>query len=235
METCRRPYGRKGNGVHRGCGRKNSSRQGNVEKNKFSTLHTKFSTFKCGKNFLKKERRLEVSLCIYSNILNNQKMIQGLQLAVLQEILLFKRWGNCLLFFPAMERNKDRRGPAPRSASAPVANPGPHYGGRIPGGRTATPARAVIGLPSVLRRCRWSGGFRKAVRLDQESAPVASGCRGWFGCGPVSPPAPTPNIVEVRGGRMTSAPTAALQERTKRNEVSHNVLCLAFFQESGYS
>ena len=30
---------------------------------------------------------------IYSNILNNQKMIQGLQITVLQEILLFKRWG----------------------------------------------------------------------------------------------------------------------------------------------
>ena len=174
-----------------GVWKKKLLQTGQCGKNKFSTLHTKFSTFKCGKNFFKKERRLEVYLYIYSNILNNQRMIQGLQLTVLQEILLFKRWGNCLLFFPAMERTKDRRGPAPRSASAPVANPGPHYGGRIPGGRTATPARAVIGLPSVLRRCRWSGGFRKAVRLDQESAPVATSRRGWSRCGGRRNAAPT--------------------------------------------
>ena len=35
------------------------------------------------------------------------------------------------------------RGLAPRSASAPVANPGPHYGGRIPGNCSAHPARVV--------------------------------------------------------------------------------------------
>ena len=85
---------------------------GQCGKNKFSTLHTKFSTFKCGKIFLKKERRLEVYLYIYSNILNNQKMIQGLQLAVLQEILLFKRWGKFLAVLSSDGKNQWPRPPS---------------------------------------------------------------------------------------------------------------------------
>ena len=48
------------------------------------------------------------------------------------------------MFFPAMERTKDRRGLAPgeckHSSRLP---PDPRYGGRFPGGRTATPARVV--------------------------------------------------------------------------------------------
>ena len=44
-------------------------------------------------------------------------------------------------------------------------------------------ARAVIGLPSLPRRCRWLGSVKKVVRLDAESAPVAravglGGCHG---------------------------------------------------------
>ena len=136
MPPSLRPQGKR---RPQGVWKKKFLETGQCGKNKFSTLHTKFSTFKCGKNFLKKERRLEVSLYIYSNILNNQKMIQGLQLAVLQEILLFKRWGCGVLscyggvpFCSPRKEPKMRRGLAPRSASAPVANSGPHYGGRFP-------------------------------------------------------------------------------------------------------
>ena len=184
-----------------GMWKKKILQTGQCGKNKFSTLHTKFSTFKCGKIFLKKERRLEVYLYIYSNTLNNQKMIQGLQLAVLQEILLFKRWGKFLAVLSSDGKNQWPRPPslAPSgqftlrspgdaaigpAASRPVLHagfpPDPRYGGRFPGERTATPARAVIGSSSVPRRCRWSGSFQRAVRLDGESAPVASSRRGGF-------------------------------------------------------
>ena len=83
-------------------------------------------------------------------------------------------------------------GPA---ASRPVLHvgfpPDPHYGGRFPEDRFVTPARVVTGLPPLPRRCRWPGKGEKAVRLDEESAPVATSRRGW----------------SVLGGRRNAAPT----------------------------
>ena len=84
-------------------------------------------------------------------------------------------------------------GPA---ASRPVLHvgfpPDPHYGGRFPEDRSVTPARVVTGLPPLPRRCRWPGKGEKAVRLDEESAPVATSRRSGFVIGgPVRTPAPT--------------------------------------------
>ncbi len=77
------------------------------------------------------------------------------------------------VFFPAMERTKDHRGLSPRSASAPVANPGPRYGGRFPGSCSSNPAREVqlivpasapLPLAGIFQESRASW-TRKARRL----------------------------------------------------------------------
>ncbi len=47
------------------------------------------------------------------------------------------------MFFPRMERTKDHRGLAPRSASTPVACPRTPLRGTLPGSRSSNPARAV--------------------------------------------------------------------------------------------
>ena len=70
-------------------------------------------------------------------------------------------------------------------------SPGPPLRGRFPEDRSVTPARVVTGLPPLPRRCRWPGKGEKAVRLDGESAPVATSRRCW----------------SVFGGRRNAAPT----------------------------
>ena len=82
---------------------------------------------------------------------------------------------------------KDRRGLSPRSASAPVANPGPRYGGRFPGSCSSNPARAVqliapasapLPLAGIFEESRASW-TRKARRLPPAvgAGPLSAG--GW--------------------------------------------------------
>ena len=91
--------------------------------------------------------------------------------------------------FPAMGKEpKDRRGLAPRSASAPVANPGPRYGGRFPGSCSSNPARAVqlivpasapLPLAGIFEESR-AGWTRKTRRLPPAvgAGPLSAG--GWY-------------------------------------------------------
>ena len=72
--------------------------------------------------------------------------------------------------------------------------------GTLPWGRSSHPARAVQGIADPSAPLPLAGGFGRAVRLDQKSAPGASSRRGWFGCGPVGTPAPTPNLWIFVGG-----------------------------------
>ena len=105
-----------------------------------------------------------------------------------------RRSGGILLFvfFPMMERTKDHRGLAPRSASTPVACPRTPLRGTLPGwvflasgaGGTADcfPFRAAAAGWAIQRR---------PSQLDDENAPGACSRRGWY----------------VIGGRRNAAPT----------------------------
>ena len=106
--------------------------------------------------------------------------------------------------FPAMGKEpKDRRGLAPRSASAPVANPRIPLRGTLPGELFLEPGAG--GTADCLRFCAAAAGWdisRKPGKLDEESAPVATSRRGW----------------SVIGGRMgTSAPTQGGADNWKKN------------------
>ena len=233
METCRRPYSLKGNGVHRGCGRKKSSRQGNVEKISFPHFTPSFPHLSVERIFLKKERRLEVSLHIYSNILNNQKMIQDLQLAILQEILLFKRWGCGMLsccggvpFCLPKKEPKMPRGLAPRSASAPVANPGPPIRGTLPGRlyRNAGADSNRIAFCSAPLPLIWRfskrGPAERRKRAGCQAVGAGSGAGGW-GRLPLS----GGNGRRPKGVGIIRPYGNISGEKMRRNEVSRKVLC----------
>ena len=119
--------------------------------------------------------------------------------------------------------------------------PDPCYGGRLPEAVPRIRRGRYSRLPPLPRRCRWLGTPKKAVRLDEESAPVATSRRGWVGCGRMRFTAP------VVGADVSSARHYAenfprgtgnvlpwsFVTWPRRSEASQKVLCQAFFQESG--
>ncbi len=78
-----------------------------------------------------------------------------------------------------MERTKDPRGLAPRSASAPVARPRTPLRGTLPGSLSAKPARVVQLIDSASAPLPLAGNMGTAVQLDRESAPVATSRSSW--------------------------------------------------------
>ena len=102
------------------------------------------------------------------------------------------------------------RGLAPRSASTPVACPRTPYGGRFPESHTATPARVVQSIVIASPPLPLAGNGQKAVRMDGESAPVATSRRGWFRLRAGEDTGPYPNPSDCPGGRILSAPTQSL-------------------------
>ena len=94
------------------------------------------------------------------------------------------------------------RGLAPRSASTPVACPRTPYGGRFPESHTATPARMVQSIVIASPPLPLAGNGQKAVRMDGESAPVATSRRGWFRLRAGEDTGPYPNPSDCPGGRI---------------------------------
>ena len=106
------------------------------------------------------------------------------------------------VFFPMMERTKDPRGLAPRSASTPVARPrtpvtknASRKSFREPGAGGSADCR-----PFRAAAAGWVTEG-KPVALDEESAPVATSRRGW----------------SVIGGRRNAAPTQGAPPNPRRN------------------
>ena len=111
-----------------------------------------------------------------------------------------------LSFFPRMERTKDPRGPAPRSASTPVACPRTPLRGTPPWGRSSYPARAVQSIAPASPPLPLAGQSKKTVRLDGKTrlvqAAVEAGADttgGWY------PPLP-PTRQPLRRGRCPHRP-----------------------------
>ena len=111
-----------------------------------------------------------------------------------------------LSFFPRMERTKDPRGPAPRSASTPVACPRTPLRGTPPWGRSSHPARAVQSIAPASPPLPLAGQSKKTVRLDGKTrlvpAAVEAGADttgGWY------PPLP-PTRQPLRRGRCPHRP-----------------------------
>ena len=105
-----------------------------------------------------------------------------------------RRSGGILLFvfFPMMERTKDHRGLAPRSASTPVACPRTPLRGTLPGWVfLASGAGSAADCPRFHAAAAGWAIQRRPGKLGEENAPGASSRRGWFWL----------------GGRMVSAPT----------------------------
>ena len=88
-----------------------------------------------------------------------------------------RRGGGILLlrgcsFLFAQKGTKNARGLSPRSASTPVANPGPRYGGRFPGSCSSHPARAGQGIAVLPAPLPLAGQCR-------ESCPAGRWKRAW--------------------------------------------------------
>ena len=105
-----------------------------------------------------------------------------------------------------MERTKDPRGPAPRSASTPVACPRTPLRGTPPWGRSSHPARAVQSIAPASPPLPLAGQSKKTVRLDGKTrlvqAAVEAGADttgGWY------PPLP-PTRQPLRRGRCPHRP-----------------------------
>ena len=86
------------------------------------------------------------------------------------------------MFFPRMERTKDPRGLAPRSASTPVACPRTPLRGTLPGSRSSNPARVVqliaflsAPLPLAEQFADSPASWTRKARLVQAAVGVGSG------------------------------------------------------------
>ena len=99
-----------------------------------------------------------------------------------------------VFLFVCPKRNQKCPGSWLRGAPA-LQSPasGLRYGGRLPKAVPRTRRGWYSRLSLLPRRCRWLDNSKKAFRLDEESAPVATSRRGGRYC-----------------GRMVSAPTPSL-------------------------
>ena len=117
--------------------------------------------------------------------------------------------------------------------------PDPCYGGRLPEAVPRIRRGRYSRLPPLPRRCRWLGTPKKAVRLDEESAPVATSRRGWVGCGRMRFTAPVvgadvssarPDWDPPRKHRALFLLTTPLN-LPKRNAVSQEAFLPTFFSK----
>ena len=99
------------------------------------------------------------------------------------------------MFFPRMERTKDPRGLAPRSASTPVACPRTPLRGTLPGWVfLASGAGSAADCPRFHAAAAGWAIQRRPGKLGEENAPGACSRRGWFWLGGrMRTSAPTPN------------------------------------------